>query len=141
MIKRLFWGPTNDTSIQFFRYIFVGVAATVIDFGFLYLLTEYGKIFYLVSAVISFVAGMIANNLLSLNWVFSGRSSGKKWLDFVVFSLIAVIGLGLNVFLMWVFTEHFGFYYLLSKVFATALVFLWNFIARKYFVLQTAGQG
>ncbi|HBF38492.1 MAG TPA: GtrA family protein [Firmicutes bacterium] len=140
MIKKFFRGPTDNASIQFLRYVFVGGAATVIDFGLLYLLTEYGKIYYLISTMISFTVSMIFNNLFSMNWVFSGRVAARKWLDFLVFTLIAVIGLGLNVLLMWIFTEPIHCYYLLSKVFATALVFLWNFIARKVFVLRTGSR-
>ena len=137
MLKKFFHGPTDNLSVQFCRYVFVGAVATVIDFTILYLLTDYAKIYYLISTIVSLMISMIFNNLLSMHWVFNGRASQKKWLDFLVFSIIAVTGLGFNVLLMWIFTEHFRFYYLLSKVFATALVFLWNFIARKVFVLRT----
>ncbi len=137
MIKKIFWEPTESVSVQFFRYIFVGGIATLIDFGLLYLFTEYAKIFYLVSTILSFTVSVIVHNYLSMNWVFKGRASGKKLFEFAAFTVIALIGLGLNVLLMWIFTEHFRFYYLLSKVFATILVFLWNFIARKWFVFQT----
>ncbi len=140
MIKKIFWEPTESVSVQFFRYIFVGGIATLIDFGLLYLFTEYAKIFYLVSTILSFTVSVIVHNFLSMNWVFKGRASGKKWFEFAAFTVIALIGLGLNVLLMWIFTEHFRFYYLLSKVFATILVFLWNFIARKWFVFQTREQ-
>ncbi len=140
MIKKILWEPTESVSVQFFRYIFVGAIATLIDFGLLYLFTEYAKIFYLVSTILSFTASVIVHNFLSMNWVFKGRASGKRWFEFAAFTVIALIGLGLNVLLMWIFTEHFRFYYLLSKVFATILVFLWNFIARKWFVFQTREQ-
>jgi len=54
LAKRLFFERTEDTRIQFFRYIFVGGVATIIDMGSLYVFTSMVGIHYLISAAIAF---------------------------------------------------------------------------------------
>ena len=56
-LKGLLIEPTEDGFLQFFRYIFVGGASFVTDYVLLHIITEIG-IHYLVSGVISFIAGL-----------------------------------------------------------------------------------
>ena len=52
--------------------------------------------------------------------------------EFVVFAVIGLIGLGFNEGSMWFLKERVHLHYLLAKIDSAALVFLWNFFARKY---------
>jgi len=131
LIYTLFRKPTNDMRIQFFRYGFVGGTAFIVDFGLLYVLTAYAGLYYLLSATISFLVGLVVNYILSIFWVFSRRSFSSRWLEFWIFAAVGVVGLGLNDLFMWLLTGMAGYYYLYSKVISTFLVFLWNFFARK----------
>lgn len=130
-IASILLAKTDKTLIQLFRYTFVGGIAYCIDFGSLFFLTEFAKINYLISAAIAFLFGLITNYLLSTLWVFSKRTLADKKIEFLVFSIIGLVGLGLNEALIWFFTELAGFHYLISKMFSTVVVFLWNFFARK----------
>lgn len=123
---------TNDTIAQLFRYTLVGGLAFVFDFGSLFILTEYLKIYYLISAAIAFLLGLTTNYILSIIWVFEKRTLANKWIEFFVFSSIGIVGLGLNEFIMWFFTDILYWYYLLSKIISTVFVFLWNFFIRKF---------
>jgi putative flippase GtrA len=131
VLKALLVGSTDSTWVQLFRYTFVGGAAFVFDFGGLYLLTEYAGLHYQLSAALSFLLGLSVNYVLSVMWVFSRRNLRSRWAEFAVFAVVGVVGLGLNALFMWLFTEVAGFYYLISKMGSTILVFLWNFAARK----------
>jgi putative flippase GtrA len=122
----------NDTLAQLFRYTFVGGLAFIVDFSSLFVLTQFLKIYYLVSAAVGFLLGLALNYGLSITWVFAKRSVEKRWVEFLVFALIGVVGLALNEFFMWLFTEIFHFHYLLSKIGSTLFVYLWNFFARKF---------
>lgn len=116
---------------QFVRYIIVGGVAFLFDFVILYLLTEYANLHYLLSAMFAFIVGLTINYLLSINWVFNIRRVKEKKLEFVIFATIGIVGLGLNEFFMWLITQYLLFHYLLSKVLTTAVIFFWNFYARK----------
>jgi putative flippase GtrA len=131
-LQSLLKRQTDKTSIQFFRYIFVGGLAFLIDIGFLYILTNFFGYYYLISAAISFTLGLIANYLLSTHWVFNKHNLNNLTLEFSIFTVIGIIGLGLNELFIWVFTAELNIYYLTSKIFAAALILIWNFLARKY---------
>lgn len=122
---------TDNFFVQFVRYTFVGGAAFAIDFGMLFLLTEYLGVYYLVSAAISFLLGLMVNYLLSVKWVFYKHTFTNPALEFLLFAVIGVIGLFINEFFLWVFTQKFMLYYLLSKIITAIIVYLWNFLARK----------
>jgi len=127
----IFKGKTDRLTVQFFRYGFVGVIAYLVDFGLLFVFTEYAGIPYLISAALSFLAGLATNYLLSILWVFKTRSVENRMAEFSMFTFIGVAGLGLNELLLWIFTGLIGWHYLLSKLAATPLVFLWNFFVRR----------
>ncbi len=116
---------------QFLKYGLVGGIAFVLDVGVLYACTEYVGLHYVVSATIAFIAGLLCNYLLSVTWVFEERAMSNRTAELLVFSGIGLIGLALNDGLIWLLTERAGFYYIVSKVVAAVVVFLWNFFARR----------
>ncbi|MDD4969122.1 MAG: GtrA family protein [Paludibacter sp.] len=130
-LKSLFKGKTNNSFLQLFRYTFVGGLAFLVDFGLLIMLTEYFHIYYLLSAGIAFVFGLIVNYYLSINWVFNSRVVENKLFEFLVFTLIGIVGLGLNELFLWLLTDKLLFYYIFSKAITTFIVYFWNFFARK----------
>ena len=131
MIESLFRNKVDNTFIQLFRYAFVGGFAFIIDFGSLYILTEFFGIHYLISAPIAFILGLITNYILSIVWVFKKRKFRNKSFEFGMFGLIGIVGVGLNELFIWYFTEYVHLYYLTSKIISTGFVFLWNFFVRK----------
>ncbi len=137
LIETLFKGQSNNTLLQLFRYTFVGGFAFLIDFSTLYILTDYLKIYYLFSAGIAFILGLIANYFLSVKWVFNSRKVENRLMEFLLFTLIGLVGLGLNELFLWILTELFLIYYLLSKMITTFVVYFWNFFARKIILFNT----
>ncbi|MDH5325890.1 MAG: GtrA family protein [Gammaproteobacteria bacterium] len=131
MLDAILKNKTNNTLIQLIRYTFVGGFAFTVDFGTLYVLTEFFNVYYLVSAAIAFTIGLLINYTLSVIWVFDKRAVQNKWLEFAIFAAIGMVGLALNELFMWFFTEVVGLYYMLSKMISTGFVYLWNFIVRK----------
>lgn len=130
--KRIFYLPTTNAFLQFFRYAFVGGWATVADWGVFALFNEVLKIHYLISAPFAFLMGLTVNYLLSKKFVFSGApEKTKASTEFLVYAIIGVIGLGLTMVIMWLLTELLGFVPMASKIVATAIVLVWNFVARK----------
>ena len=136
LINKIFLQPTNNSLIQLFRYCFVGGFAFIVDAGGLFVLTEYAGIYYLLSATISFILGLVVNYLLSTAWIFKKSKLSNRWTEFLIYSVIAVVGLGLNTLFLWLFTDCLHIYYMLSKIITAALVMLWNFFARKIILFK-----
>lgn len=128
-LKRLL--TSQETLFQLIRYGFVGGVAFVADYCSLYAFTEWCGIQYLVSAALAFVIGLTVNYILSNLIVFTTHRLTNRWLEFAVFAIIGVIGLGLNELIMYCATDLLGLHYMISKLISTALVFFWNFFARK----------
>lgn len=138
LLYKLFIKETKDTKLQFFRYIFVGGFAAVVNIGLLFILTNFLHIHYLVSNAIGFIGGLATNYILSKKLIFKVEKSFNKIAEFVIYAIIGVVGLGLDTLFMHLFTETIGLYYMLSKIISTALVFIWNFTGRKllYIIIE-----
>lgn len=131
MINKLFKQRTDNILIQMFRYIFVGGTAFVVDFFFLYFFSDICGIYYLISGVLSFIISVLVNYIMSTKWVFNQDNINNKVLEFNLFLLISTIGLVFTEILLWLFTDIFGLYYLISKIISAIIVMFWNFIARR----------
>ena len=140
MIKRilhtLFVAPTDQWWLQLFRYGFVGGVAFLVDYGTLFCLTHFAGIPYLWSAAVAFILGLVTNYLISISWVFSHNGKMQVWQEFLFFAIIGVIGLALNELIMYVGTDIVQLHYMISKLISTAIVFFWNFFARKFLLFN-----
>ncbi len=119
---------------QIMKFGVVGVIAFLIDYGVLFVLTEFVHIHYLLSAMIAFTVSVIFNYIASMRFVFSGRQDLSKRKEFLIFIVLSVIGLGINELFMWILVERVHLFYMISKIFVTAIVMVWNFVTRKIFL-------
>jgi putative flippase GtrA len=88
-LKGVFVNPTKNGFLQFFRYLFVGGIATIVDWGILFLLTDLAHIYHLVSAIIAFVAGLITNFFLSKLLVFKANEARvNAVMEFISYAII-----------------------------------------------------
>lgn len=116
---------------QLFFFGIVGVICFFVDFGILTLLTEVAGLHYLLSAAISFSVSCIVNYFLSMKLVFVRKEELKRSLEFFLFVLFSVLGLGLTVLLMWLGTDIMGINYKICKVLSTIIVMVFNFVTKK----------
>ena len=118
--------------IQMIKFGGVGAFCYVIDFALLYLLTKlFGDSLYLLFAGISFTVSMIINYILCVKFVFDVNDKHSKGQHFVMFMVFSVIGLGLTELLMWLGVSIIGISVLITKVLATIIVMIYNFITKK----------
>lgn len=125
---------TEELLVQIFRFGIVGVVATIIDFIFLYLFRELCHLPIILSNTLSFTIAVLYNYWASLTFVFNIDQNKDKRKRFVIFIVCSVIGLILNDIIVWCVTDIMGIYYLISKVMATLIVMVFNFVTRKKFL-------
>lgn len=119
---------------QIMKFGVVGAIAFIIDFGVMVFLTEVFGIDPVISATVSFIISVIFNYAASMRYVFSHREGMSRTREFVIFVVLSAIGLGINDLLIWAGTDLASFDYRLVKIFATAVVMVWNFVTRKIFL-------
>ena len=122
---------------QFMAYASVGAAAFAIDFFCLYALTEWAHWYYLLSASVAFLAGLVMNYLLCISWVFDFRRIANPRHEFAVFGAIGIAGLLLNALLLFVLTDIAGLHYLASKIVAAGFILAFNFGLRRHLLFST----
>ncbi len=144
-IHELFIDPPFKARIQFVRSMCVGILATAADLGTLVILKEATPLAdqTILPTSIAFVLGLVVNYLLSTFWAFRNMNTKKRSTEFIVFCIISAIGLLLNDAIMLFFESFLAYqipqnavlprdkYYIIGKLTATILVFIWNFGMRK----------
>jgi len=116
---------------EFFKFVVVGGIGTFVNVLILYLLTEKVGIYYLFSAIISFIVAMTNNFILNKIWTFKENmkfNAGKKYLQFGLVSLSALL---VNLIFLYIFTEIFGIYYIISQILAIGIALIINFLGNK----------
>lgn len=126
---------------QFLMYLIVGGLSFLIDFGVLVFLreliiTDATPLLATICSTISFSVSFIFNYYLSLKIVFIDHKSNNKTQDFLITLIIACVGLGLTVILMYISEFLLGINYMVGKVIVTGIVLIWNFVARKKIVFR-----
>lgn len=119
---------------QFLKFGIVGVIAFLIDYGVLMLLSQGLGWNPVVSAAISFIVSLVFNYLASMKYVFVRKEDLSRQKEFVIFLALSVVGLFINEIIMYAGTAAFGSGALAvtaTKVLATAIVMVWNFLSRK----------
>jgi putative flippase GtrA len=92
--------------------------------------------YYLHAATIAFGFGLLTSYLLSIGWVFHARTWQNSWVEVGLFTLIGGMGLLWCGVCMWFLTEYAHLHYLCSKMVSALVVFLWNFLAKKWWLFH-----
>ena len=119
---------------QILKFGVVGIIATVIDFGVLYVLSQPLGLDPVISAGISFCVSLVFNYVASMRYVFTHREDMSRSREFVIFLVLSLIGLAINEAIMAAGVAVLGNSALAvmgTKVLATAIVMVWNFVSRK----------
>ena len=107
-------------------YSCVGGSATSVEWLIFYLMNQRLGLHYAPSTVIATVFSGFTNWAVGRLVLFKGTGHNVQELGKIY--LTSIIGMGFNLILMWAMVDEFGLNEMLSKVFATIFVFLWNYL-------------
>ena len=120
---------------QFIKFGLVGVLSTIIDWGIFYLLNLFFGVYYLLAKVISFSVAVINSYIWNRNWTFRSQDTGKTK-EFTKFLIVALVGLGINVLIMFIVVDHLHWRKIFGLIFSTGFVTIWNFLANKFYTFK-----
>lgn len=124
----------KKTAAQMFLYLTVSVVATLIEWGLFYVFNRVAGVGYLISATAAYIISTFANWFFGKVMVFHENKGMLSELAKIY--LTAIVGLLLNLIIMYVAVEWFSCDEMLSKILATVLVFAWNFAVRKFLIYK-----
>ena len=137
------------------RFIIVGGIATIVDFlcmGVLMYLIQpsiyesFINVFIntptpstlatILGTSFGFICGLIVNYILSILFVFNEKGDSKTKKGFVVFTLLSVIGLGINVLGTFIGFDLLHINQWLVKIIMTIIVLIYNYISKKLILFK-----
>jgi len=113
--------------LKVLRYGGGSLLAVGADVGLMWLLASVANTPYLIAAGTGFTVGCVVKYLVSKYLVYEDNRGNDKALSIVVFISIALCGLALNQFVIYVGVEYLGAHLFLAKLFSAGLVFVMNF--------------
>lgn len=119
---------------QILSFGIVGVVAFLIDYGIMNILYTKLGCTLLIANTSGFIISTIINYILSKKHVFDMKTSNA----FIKFVVLSVLGLMINNMTMILCIDCMTFGTLVSKVLATGVCMIWNFVTKKA-LLEKAG--
>ena len=120
-----------------FKFVVSGGLSACVNLGMLYLLTEYAHMYYLQSAVLSFVVAFFISFLLQKFWTFKDMRKEVIRQQMILFLILSLINLLINTLLIYVFVEYMHLWYVAAAVVSGVLLAISNFFTYKHVIFTT----
>jgi len=133
---------------QFAKYAVVGIANTAVDFGVFNLLmwigqTYEGKIIFFLNTI-SFLVAVVHSYFWNKFWTFKNKQNVNKTIQFIQFIIVSLIGALINSGIVYAMSSLMNpacglsqnAWVNTSKVAATVISLVWNFIGYKLIVFR-----
>ena len=132
-------GHADLKTKRFLRYAFSGGTTFILDFSLLWFFTSGLDIHYIPSATLSYILSTIVHYYIVRNWAFTGT---KRQIisGYIYFSIISVIGLGMNLILLAFFVEIISVSVLVARIISGVFVGFWNYFLNLFVNFKTYGQ-
>ena len=107
------------------RFLIAGGLATIVQYVLLIALVEGLQWSVIPASAMAYTISALVN--YGINYFFTYKSEQNHAIALFRFGVVAVSGLSLNSFFIYVFTRLLDWYYLWAQVVSTGLVLIWNF--------------
>jgi len=144
---RFFWESKNKGLSQtapfmvrwpivFLMFVIVGVANTLINLAILYVLTEFFRVYYMLSAIIAFLFAVTNSFLLNKTWTFEEKIGYKTKFKYAQFIFVSITALIVNLILLYVLVEYFNVWYMVAQIIGIGSNLLVNFFGNKLWTFK-----
>jgi putative flippase GtrA len=129
-----------DSLHPFIKFCIVGFSSTVVDFGILNILIRYAHLDWHIAKCISFVCSVTNGFIWNSRWTFKGKSSARSHEQYLKFTLVNLVGLGLSMGIISLVSnflshgarpEHWQVN--VGNLVAVGVVVIWNYFGSKKF--------
>ncbi|MDO8435344.1 MAG: GtrA family protein [bacterium] len=130
---------SKDMGAQFIRYFIVGVVNTGLDFSMYAGLTRtwgWWRQHYLLANAVTFITIVTWSFFWNKYWTFKERSQ-RHATQYSKFVIVTLVGMGIAQCVLYVGVHVFSLLDLWSKVIASPLVMVWNFLAYRFWAFRS----
>jgi len=108
---------------RFIKFNLVGLTGVVVNEGLLVLLAS-GGVYYVYASAFAIEASIISNFVLNDLWTFRDRRHGRAATRFLKFNALMLVGLVVNLAILYLGTEYLAVNYALSNLAGIAVAFV-----------------
>ncbi|MGV8152173.1 MAG: GtrA family protein [Candidatus Nanoarchaeia archaeon] len=116
---------------QFIKFGIVGVINTLINLLVLWILSEYFGVYYMIAAILAFIAAVTNSFVLNKIWTFEESLGHKKYSRYLKFFIVSVFALLVNLAVLYVLVEYFKFWYIYAQLIGIIGNLIINFAGNK----------
>lgn len=121
---------------RIFRFLVSGGTSTFTNIFLLYLFTDIFGIWYIISAVMAFIAAFIVSFSLQKFWTFNDMSKDGIHRQAIIYFTAALINLFINAGLLYVFVEYLKLHYLIAQVIISVFIAIENYFIYQFVIFK-----
>src|SRR6056297_798917 len=125
-----------DKHKKLIKFGIVGVAATAVNWVALYFFTDILGVWYMVSAVLAFVAAFIVSFSFQKFWTFRDNCTHKLTSQAFFYFVITFSSLILNLVGLYALVDILGLYYLYSQVVLSVVLALFRYAVNNFLIFN-----
>lgn len=118
------------------KYIITGTTAAIVHLGFLYILTEFVGMWYILSVTLAFLIAFGVSFTLQKFWTFNNDNVSAISRQLSLFLLTALVSLTINIAGVYLLVEYFKIWYMLAQFTVLVSVALTSFLVYKFVIFK-----
>lgn len=126
----------THTFVQLCFYFVIGLLATLVEWLAFYVMNYKFSFHYALATALAFCFSTFANWFFGRLILFQKKSSQSTVLELIKIYIVSIIGLVFNIIIMYFTIEKLGMSDMIAKITATGIVFIWNFLVRKFLIYK-----
>lgn len=125
---------------QIIKYLIAGGTSTSVDLLIYYFLTYFAGLWYVASSVSSFIIAFWISLGLQKFWTFRDKSTKNMMRQTYLYFFVAIVNLGINTLLVYLFVDYIHIHKFLSKIFANILIAGESFFVYRHFIFAESNK-
>jgi len=114
------------------KYYMVGATGVLVNLGILFLLTEFGGLWYFLSYFIGISISITSNFMLNKLWTFKGAIGDEKTIImYSKFVGVSLLGMWIQLGTTYLLVESLSFYYMLAALISIGIAGGVNFLINR----------
>lgn len=121
------------------RYVVAGGITAAANLSVLYALTEYLRLWYVLSSIIAVCVAWVVSFLLQKFWAFRERSLDTVHIQFALHAMLSLANIALNTVLLYAIVEWMHVWYMAAQVAVSGMLACMNYFVYKRYIFPSEG--